>query len=446
MNLIELVYYISNNLWGWPFLIFFLSVGVIMFVATYGAPFRFFMRAWRVVLSPAARATSGEGDQMSPIQAFINTLGTSIGNSSLAGIAAGIYAGGPGAIFWLAIAGFLAMALRFAEVYLGTFFVDGSSESKAQGGPMLYLSKVPGGSFLPYLYAFLCFIFSLVTGNAVQANSIALGVEHAWSISVSVSAVVLGLFIAYVLLGGAQRIIHISDRLVPIKVTVFVLAAVIVLGYYITSIIPALILIVKCAFRPVALYGGAVGIGIQQAMRYGLARGAASNEGGLGTAAVFFGSTEGADPSGNAMLSMLGVFISTHVIGLMVSLPIITSGLWNSGLTGAPLTSAAFETVFGSMGGSIITFTAISFGLSVIVSYAYVGRECWMFLVGKRGLSLFMILYGLSTIVGTLVSVKFMWALSDIINGGLLIINLYGLLALTPVVRRGAASLVERYK
>lgn len=446
MNVMEIIDQISNNLWGWPFLIFFISVGLITFIAIYGAPFRFFGRAWALVLSPKMRAGGDEGEQMSPLQAFINTLGTSIGNSSIAGVAAGIYSGGPGAIFWMFMAGFLAMALRFSEVYLGTFFIGKTKFGNAQGGPMLYLSKVPGGNFLPYLYAFLCLIFSLITGNAVQANSIALGAFRAWNVSTTVSAIVLALFIAYVLLGGAQRIIRISTKLVPFKVIVFVSAALVVLGYYATALIPAITLIVKSAFTPVAAFGGAVGIGIQQAMRYGLARGAAANEGGLGTAAVFFGSTEGKDPMNDSILSMLGVFISTHIIGLMVALPIIASGMWNSGLTGTELTSAAFETVFGNFGGWIITFTAISFGLSVIVSYAFVGRECWIFLVGKRGLPAFMLLYGLFTFAGPMIPVHFMWSLSDLINGGLLTINLFGLLSLIALVRYGVAQYIAQQK
>src|SRR3990172_3071424 len=284
---------------------------------------------------------------------------------------------------------FFSMAWRFAEVYLATYFIGKATFGTATGGPMVYLSKVPGGSFLPYFYAAICLIFSLLGGNAMQANSIAAGLKRTWNISPYITAFVLLVFIVYALMGQAQRIIKISDRLVPFKVTVFIVTALVVLFYHIYALPSAIKLIITAALSPKALFGGMFGFSIQQAMAYGFSRGISANEGGLGTSALFFGATAGKDPIKDSMLGMLGVFLTTHIIGMLVAIPIITSGVWNSGATGTELSIASFNTVFGDFGGWIVTFSAASFGLSVIVSYAFLTLECWRFLTNGRATNLF---------------------------------------------------------
>lgn len=435
MDLSSCVLQLSAHVWGWPLLLFFVLVGTIAFFRLYAAPFRYLIMAWKLVFAPAMEEAGSA--QMSAQQAFINTLGTNIGNGSIAGVAIAIASGGPGSIFWMMIAGFLAMALRLSEVYLGTCFIGKETFGSAKGGPMLYLTKLPGGHILSYTFATLCLGFGMITGNAMQANSIADGIKCTWSVAPLISACVLLVFIGYVLLGGASRIIAVSDKLVPFKVAVFMVAAIIVLVYNAAGIIPALSLIVRSAFGYKALAGGAIGFGLQQALRFGIARGASANEGGLGTAAVMFGTTDGKNPVKDSILSMLGVFISTHIIGLMIAVCILASGAWPSNLTGAPLSIAAFASVFGKFGGWIITFCSASFGLSVMVSYAYVARECWVFLTNGRWQYLFMLLYAGATFFGSILDLEVVWGLSDIINGSMLIINLIAILWLLNTIRQG---------
>src|SRR3990167_4247249 len=202
---------VSDFIWGWPLIIIFLLFGIFATGYLYFAQFRYFLASWKLVLFPAEmeQKTSGE---MTPFQAFINTLGAGTGNGSLAGVATAIYFGGPGAAFWLLIAGFLAMIMRFAEVYVSTAI---SSTGIIKGGPMVYLKKVPGGSFLPTMFAIGMLTFGLTTGNAMQANSIAVSILHTWNLSTFITALALLTFMSYVVLGGAQRIIKVSDKLVP---------------------------------------------------------------------------------------------------------------------------------------------------------------------------------------------------------------------------------------
>lgn len=435
MDFTQSVLAIGDAIWGLPFTSFIVLIGLILTVTLGFVQFRYFFKGWRLIFAPGERKK--DGGELSPFQAFINTLGGSIGVGSIAGISTAIYAGGPGSVFWMLIVGVLGMALRFAEVFLSTTFIGKEKFRNATGGPMLYLSKLPFGTFFSFGYAFFCLIFSLVGGNGIQANSMALGAQEAWSVAPWISGVVLFVFIIYALFGGAERIIGISDKLVPFKVIVFLISAIIVLGYHIGSILPALKLIVTSAFTPVALAGGLLGSTIQQALRYGFARGIFANEAGIGTAAVLFGATKGENPVQDGILSMIGVFITTHIIGLAIALMIIASGVWDSGLTSTPLTIAAYNTVFGAVGGWIVTFLAILFGTSVMITYAFIGKECWEFLFGKKGFLLYSGIYAVATFLGAIMQVDMLWGISDIINAGMIGINLFGILWLINVIRDG---------
>ncbi|HJZ24063.1 MAG TPA: amino acid carrier protein [Candidatus Babeliales bacterium] len=433
--------HLNNSIWSFPFLIFLFILGIFVFFATYAAPFRFFISAWKYIIFPDKNNNSGE---MSSFQAFINSIGASIGNGSIAGLATAIHIGGPGAIFWVLLVGFLSMSWRFAEVYLSTYFIGKATFGTATGGPIVYLSKVPGGNYLPYIFTFICIIFSLMAGNMMQANSIAIGLENSWQIPTYLTALIIFVFVFYAVQGQGERILKISDRLVPFKVLVFFTSAVIVLFYHISALPAAIKLIFVSALNPSAALGGTLGYSVQQAMSEGFNRGISGNEGGLGTSALFFGSTSGKDPIKDSMLSMLGVFLTTHVIGLLMMLTIITSGAWTSELTSTALSIAAFNTVFGKYGGWIITFSAASFGLSVIVSYAFLVLQCWKFLTNNRGLWLYKLLYIISAFLGCIMTAPMVWSLVGITNAILLLINLFGILWLIGIVRNGVAQYLSK--
>jgi len=308
----------------------------------------------------------------------------------------------------------------------------------AKGGPMVYLHLVPGGSFLPYVYCAFLFLYGLTSGNAMQANSIALGLGKASGglIEPLYVAIALTIFVLYVLMGGAQRILKISDRLVPFKVAVFVISSLIVLVYHSGEILNALALIWRSAFTPQAAAGAAMGITVQQAMRSGLARSLNAHEAGLGVAAAFFGTSGSKEPVDDSIMAMLGAFISSYIVCFMVALCIIVSGVWNNGLSSAALTISAFDTVFGSYGGWVVTFCAASFGLGVLISFAFITRECWVFLTRGRFEKVAFLIYVAVTFLGTLAKVDLIWNTNDIVNGLMLLINLYGIVWFLPMMRR----------
>lgn len=426
---------ISAALWGWPLVIFFVTASLLFTVAFNFIQFRYFFTSWRYVFTPE-ESTKDSDTYITPLQAFINALSASIGNGSAAGMATAVFYGGPGVGFWVFTLGFFTLAIRFAEVFAATYFVEKTPTGALRGGPMVYLERVPGGSVLPGLYAFFCLMLAFFGGNALQCNSIALGVERLTSLDLPIIAAVLFLFLMYLMFGGAQRIMAFSEAIIPIKVGLFFISTAIVLLYHYQNIIPALKLIVQSALMPQAITGMVLGFTIQESIRFGMSKSINATEVGLGTSAVLFGATASKDPLRSGIMSISSAFISNHLVCFVIVLVLVASGVWNSGLNSIPLTQAAYETVFHSFGTLLITFLSIAFGLGVLVAYAYIGRECWFYLSKGRGRHMFTALFCLMAVFGALANVRLVSDALDIVNGCIILINIYGLLCLLPQLRK----------
>lgn len=431
---------LAQAIWGWPLVIVSIVSSMMLTFITYGIQFRYFFRSWRYVLRPEQAKQTGS--YITPFQAFVNTLSASIGNGSAAGMATAMYSGGPGAAFWIFVLGFFNMATRFAEVFISTSFIDKSANGLLRGGPMVFLKYVPGSRFLPHLYAFFCLFVSFAAGSAMQCNSISVGIRRITDIHPWVIATVLLILMVYIVQGGAHRIIAISDKIIPVKVGLFFVAIITILTYHHAQIIPALQLIVKAAFEPSAFATGVTAYSLQNAIRYGMSRSLSATEAGLGTAGVLFGATASTNPVRSGIMSMSSLFISNHLVCFMLMVLFVATGVWNNGMTSTALTSAAFETVFGTAGAWIVAFLSIIFGLGVLVAYAYIGRECWFFITKGRWPFLYGILYSSCAFLGSLARVESVWNAVDIGNAGMFIINTYGLLILIPYIHQA----VKQYR
>lgn len=432
MDISQIIEQISDQVSGLPLLIFVATGALIYTIALRGIQFRYFLRGWYETLS--SNGTNSAGD-MTPLQAFINTLGASIGNGSIAGVATAVYAGGPGSLLWLLVFGFIMMAIRFAEVYVSTLYGERYAGTRSTlGGPMLYLQDVPGGSYIAWLYAVSCVFFGLIVGNAVQTNSISLAMTSTLDIPVWPIGIMVFCFVAYLLFGGASRIVTIADMVVPIKVVVFFASAFFIIAYHISALPHALKLIFQGAFDPQALVGAALGATVFQAMRFGLTRSVMATESGLGTIAILFGFTGSTEPLRSALMGMIGTFVSTLVC-FLVGLCIVMSGVWSSGLTSIALTLAAYKTVFGVASGALVSFLAITFGTGVLVAYAYITRAAFLYITKGRYEQIFIALYCGAAFLGAVMNAQTIFAAGDIPQALLLALNVYGLLALLPRVR-----------
>ncbi|CDK30603.1 alanine/glycine:cation symporter family protein [Candidatus Babela massiliensis] len=434
----RICYYVKllNNLIWDPIVVLFVIVGVVSTIALRFVQFRYFFKSWQLVLAPQEKKKEGDKeDSLSPFQAFVNALSTSIGNGSLAGMATAVHEGGPGAVFWIFVLGIFALPIRFCEVYLSSAYSD-SGASVTTGGPMAYLKKVPGGFILPAFYAIFCLLLSFAAGDAVQVNSITCGLKSIINIDSYIIAALLFAFVAYIMLGGAARIIKFSMALVPFKVVIFFVSTLLLLIYHSSALIEAFRIIVISAFEPQAIKGAILGTTMQSAIRYGLSRSVNASEAGLGIAAVFFGSAGNKNPVENGIMSMVSAFISNYLVCFVLALIVVLTGVWNHEATGIALTSEAFATFYGSFANWLITLLSIIFGMSVLVGYAYIGRECWSYLTKGRYLWVYSILYSVLAFFSSIAKVQLVWDSIDLVNAGLIAINLYGILYLMPKIRK----------
>ncbi|MCL4361552.1 amino acid carrier protein [Candidatus Dependentiae bacterium] len=428
----DIIQNVNDFLWGWPIIIFFIAAGAIATYQLKFLQFRYFFQSWKLLLKPGAML-SAHG-QMTPFQAFIGALNTSVGNGSLAGMSVAVHLGGPGAAFWIFVIGFFSLIIRYCEVYLSNVYQGTVGKDAVLGGPMVYLRRVYGGSFLPYVYAVFCFAFALVGGNAMQCNSIRLGVEKILNINAGWIALGLFLFVAYIMAGGAKRIVSFSEKIVPLKVGGFFISCIIILLFHINAILPALKLIVCGAFNCKAFSGALIGYSILSAIRYGISRPVNATEAGLGTAGILFGSTGSRQPVEDGIMSMVSTFISNYLVCFLLTLILIVTGVWNNGLTSTALTISAFETVFGTYAGWIVTILSIMFGMGVLVTNGFIARECWQFLTAGKYLNIFSSIYVLTALFGALAQVGVVWNAIDIVIAGLLAINLFAILSLMPKI------------
>ncbi len=429
----ELFNYATALILGWPFIIFMAAASLFCTISYGFIQFKYFFSSWKMALLPSSGPVGDSKANLSPLQAFINSLGMSLGNGAIAGVAASICVGGPGAIFWLVATGILLMAVRFAEVYLSVYFSDVHARI---GGPTIYLKNLFAGKQLALLYTTLALCYANLVGNAIQVNAISISLQTVSNIKPLFIAIGMFFFVFYVMLGGAQRILKISDTLVPFKVGLFFISSFLVLIYHWQSLFGAISLIYRSAFSSQAAFAGVIGYSVQQAIRSGILRCIMATEAGLGTSGILYGSTESKKPVADAILSMLTVFIST-VVSFLVGLSIIVSGVWNCGLTSTALTIASYETVFGFWGGIVVTVLSVSFGIGLIVSYGFIARELWLYFTSGRYEVAGSLLYCIFSAIGALCNAHILWVFGDLINAGMILLNIVGILMLNRVIKDG---------
>lgn len=242
------------------------------------------------------------------------------------------------------------------------------------------------------------------------------------------------LLVGLVILGSIQRIGAVAQTLVPMMCVLYVLAALYVLISHYQAIPAALYLIIDSAFNGHAAVGGFAGAAMIAAMRFGVARGIFSNEAGLGSAGIAQAAGTSNDPVTSGLIGMMGTFIDTLIICTMTGLAIICSGVWSSGLSGAALSSAAFETALPGVGNYLLTCALVIFAFTTILGWSYYGERCWEFLMGARAILPFRVISVMIIPLGAITQFDTVWLLADTLNGLMALPNLIALLALSPVV------------
>lgn len=451
---------------AFPWIVMWLVVAASIFTIYFGfIQFRAFKHAIELVRGDYS--DPNDAGEVSHFQALATALSGTVGLGNIAGVAVAVGIGGPGATFWMILAGLLGMASKFTECTLGVKYRNEYPDGSVSGGPMYYIFKgfaergMPGGRFMAALFAVFCILGSLGGGNMFQANQAhaqitgILGAYPGWITGLLFAALVFA-----VIVGGIKSIARVTEKVVPFMGILYVGAAVIILLVNFDRIGWAFGQIFDGAFTGAGVAGGMVGALIQ-----GFKRAAFSNEAGVGSAAIAHSAVRTKEPITEGFVSLLEPFIDTVVICTMTALVITISGhlmvdpatgdyIVNGGsiqtvgdVSGVALTSAAFATGFGWF-PYVLAVAVILFAFSTMISWSYYGLKAWTYLFGEGKTTelTFKILFCVFVVIGAAASLGPVIDFSDAAIFAMAVVNIAALYVLMPIVRAELASYRARLK
>lgn len=425
---------ISDFVWGPPLLILLVGTGIYLTVLLRGLQFRKLIHSLWLALVKRKEEGDNPGD-ISHFQALMTALAATVGTGNIAGVATAIAIGGPGALFWMWITGLVGMATKYAEAVLAVKYRVVDEKGQMSGGPMYYISKGLNLKWLGTLFAIFASIAAFGIGNMVQSNSVADAVNHSFNIPVEYTGIALAVLTGLVILGGIKSIGKVTQVLVPSMVVFYMLAALVVVLIHIEAVPNVIYLVIVEAFTPTAASGGFAGATVMLTIRMGVARGVFSNESGLGSAPIAAAAAQTRHPVTQALVSMTQTFIDTIVVCSFTGFAILVSGVMETGVTGVPLTSMAFETALpGEWGGIVVSLGIIFFAYSTILGWCYYGEKSIEYLLGIKSVMPYRVLFVIAVFLGAIVKLDLVWTFADIMNGLMALPNLIGLLGLGGIV------------
>ena len=429
----NLVGQVNGIVWGPPMLVLILGVGLFLSIGLRFMPILKIGTGFGLLFK--GRTELGKG-QITPFNALATSLSATIGTGNIAGVATAVFLGGPGALFWMWMTALVGMATKYAEAVCAVKFREVDAAGNYVGGPMYYIKNGLGKNWLWLggLFALFGAIAAFGIGNGVQANSVADALEGSFGISPTVTAIILMVLVGLVIIGGIKRIATVAGALVPFMAVVYVIAGLVVLLLNIGAIGEALRLVFVHAFTPSAAEGGFAGAAVWAAMRFGVARGVFSNEAGLGSAPIAHAAAATKGPVTQGLIAMLGTFIDTIIVCSITGLAIIMSGAWTSGVSGASLTSMAFEVTLPGIGGYIIAIVLPLFAFTTILGWSFYGEKCVGFFFGPKSLLPYKILWIAFIWLAVDLDLGFIWLLADTLNAMMALPNLIALALLSPII------------
>lgn len=439
MDLIaKIVDVVNTVLWDYALLVLLLGTGVIFTFSLKFIQVRKFGAGMKMLFGNFSLKGSNDGKGLSSFQALTTAIAAQVGTGNIAGAATAIASGGAGAIFWMWVSAFFGMATIYGEAVMAQHTRE-EKDGVIVGGPIYYIKHVFKGSFGKILSAFFSVAIILALGfmgNMVQSNSIGASFHNAFG----VNSLVIGIFVAVVagiiFIGGIKRIASFTEKIVPIMAILYIIGSVIILVMNPAGLVQALKDIFVGAFAPEAIYGGALGVTVQKAMRFGVARGLFSNEAGMGSTPHAHATADVDHPSDQGIIAMMGVFIDTFIVLTLTALVILSTGSLSTGLTGSELAQAAFTSGFGSFGNIFIAICMLFFAFTTIVGWYYFGEVNVRALLGNRAVKIYAVIVILCVVVGSTLKVDLVWNMSDMFNGLMVLPNLIALLACIGIVRK----------
>ncbi|MGB3368308.1 MAG: sodium:alanine symporter family protein [Acidaminobacteraceae bacterium] len=430
--------------WGPVMIILLFTTGLILTIGTKAIQFRKLHLSIKQLFS---KDYSGDGD-ISPFQAVMTSLASTVGTGNIAGVASAIASGGPGAVFWMWVTAAIGGATKYSEALLSIKYRTTNDRGEQSGGPMYYIkigmNDVYGGNWawLGWLFAFFGFIASFGIGNMAQSNSVAASIYTSIGLSPVFTGIILFISIGLVIIGGIKSIGKVTEFIVPFMSIVYIIGSIVVIISNSDMIINSFEMIFTNAFSSKAVSGGFLGTVI----RYGVSRGVFSNEAGLGSSAIAHAASKNSNAALQGLLGSLESFVDTIIICTMTALVILSSGLISidessgrmileEGLSGAAITTRAFDASLpGGLGSFIVSFGLIFFAFSTILAWYYYGSKCLEYIAGLRVTEIYKWVFILLIFVGAISPIDIVLSISDVFNGLMAVPNLIALIALSPVV------------
>ena len=452
--LTNIVAMVNDVLWNKYLVLLFLLLGsgVFFSIRTGFVQVRKFGEGMRLVFGNISLKGKAAGkDGMSSFQALATAIAAQVGTGNIAGCASALVSGGPGAVFWMWVSAFFGMATIYGEAVLAQKFKIVGEDGAVSGGPIYYIKaafKGKLGTFMAGFFAVAIILALGFMGNMVQSNSIGDAFFTAFGVPKIAVGIVVAAVSAFIFLGGVKRIAAITEKLVPIMAIFYICGALIAIAMNAQNILPAFQSIFVGAFSPEAVMGGAIGISIKEAVRFGVARGLFSNEAGMGSTPHAHAMAKVAKPQDQGAVAMIGVFIDTFIVLTMTALVILTSGMLGTTgadgqmLTATALAQAAFNNSFGSFGNIFVAICLLFFAFSTIVGWYFFGEANVkaLFKGSKKATVAYGVIALVFIVVGSFQKVGLVWDMSDMFNGLMVIPNLLACLALSGIVAKFAKN------
>jgi len=410
---------IDDFVWGPPLLVLLVGTGIYLTIRLGLLQVLRLPKAFKLIFAE----DKGEGD-ISSFAALATALAATVGTGNIVGVATAIKTGGPGALFWMWIAAFFGMATKYSEGLLAIKFRTLDDQGNVSGGPMYYITHGFSGKWqtiakpLAYFFAFAGVLVAwLGIGTFSQVNSITASLQNSFDWSPKIVSIILALITLVVIFTNFNQLL------------------------------PVLEMVFQSAFTGKAAVGGFAGATVMVAMRLGIARGVFSNESGLGSAPIAAAAAKTEEPVEQGLISMTGTFIDTIIICTLTGLAILVTGQWSGSLEGAPMTQAAFSSVFGTFGEIALTLSLVLFAFTTILGWSYYGERCFEFIFkSTKFLPLYRLIFVVMVALGGYLTLDVVWKIADIVNGLMALPNLIALLVLSPIIFKETKSYFERHK
>jgi len=472
---------VNSAVWGLPGLILLIGTGILLTVCTKVFQISHVGHWWKQTIASIFKknsATTKHNDKksISQFQALCAALAATVGTGNIAGVAAAIVTGGPGAVFWMWVAAFFGMMTNFSENLLGIYYRRKNKDGEWSGGPMYYLKDglgkrygkkwlQPVANVLAVLFACFAILASFGIGNMAQINKIVLNMDAAFFSNVTLGVIpgtqiniihlILGVALlviaALIIIGGLKRIARFAEIVVPFMAVFYVIGGLIIFAFNLDKLGAMFAAIFKFAFTPAAFIGGGVGVLIKKTMTQGFKRGVFSNEAGLGSSVMVHSSSNVKEPVKQGMWGIFEVFFDTFVVCTMTAVVVLSTGFIDlatgapvAGVDGDTLVSQAFGKYFGAPGTWFVAIAMLFFAFTTVLGWSHYGSKSVEYLFGSKGVKVYKVIFVAMIIAGAVMEGGLAWDLSDTFNGLMMIPNLIGVVALLPLVVKITKNYVDR--